>query len=64
MLLVTRDLATLAIVVLIAVSDPQAAWVEALVGVTVAITIVSGLAYAIAYYGGRREPVATVSGAG
>ena len=33
---------TVAIVVLISVGDPQAAWVQALVGVTVAITVVSG----------------------
>ena len=50
---------SVAIVVLIAVGDPQAAWVQALVGVTVGITVVSGLAYVVSYYGGRRAPVAT-----
>jgi CDP-diacylglycerol---glycerol-3-phosphate 3-phosphatidyltransferase len=50
---------SVAIVVLIAVADPQAAWVQALVGVTVGITVVSGLAYAVSYYGGRRTTVAT-----
>jgi CDP-diacylglycerol--glycerol-3-phosphate 3-phosphatidyltransferase len=52
---------TIAIVVLIVASDPAAASVQALVGLTVAITIVSGLAYAINYYGGRRAPVAPPS---
>ena len=49
---------TIAIVALIVAPDPSAAWVLALVGVTVAITVVSGLAYAVNYYGGRRAPVA------
>ena len=49
------------VVVLIVVADPAATWVQALVGVTVAITVVSGLAYAVSYYGGRRAPVATAS---
>ena len=55
---------TIAIVVLIAVGDPSAAWVQALVGVTVGITVVSGLVYAANYFGGRRAPVAQPSSAG
>ena len=49
---------TVAIIVLIATGDPTAAWVQALVGLTVGITVLSGLVYAVNYYGGRREPVA------
>ncbi|MGI9021135.1 MAG: CDP-diacylglycerol--glycerol-3-phosphate 3-phosphatidyltransferase [Solirubrobacterales bacterium] len=49
---------TVTIVVLIVVGDPGAAWIQALVGATVAITVISGLAYAVNYYGGRRAPVA------
>lgn len=52
---------TVAIVVLIVAADPAAAWVEALVGATVAITVVSGLVYAVNYFGGRRAPVAQPS---
>jgi len=55
---------TVAIVVLIVASDPSAAWVQALVGLTVAITVVSGLAYAVNYLGGRRELVPPASPAG
>jgi CDP-diacylglycerol--glycerol-3-phosphate 3-phosphatidyltransferase len=49
---------TIAIIALIAAGDPTAAWIQALVGVTVAITVVSGLVYAVNYFGGRRAPVA------
>jgi CDP-diacylglycerol---glycerol-3-phosphate 3-phosphatidyltransferase len=52
---------SVAILVLIVAGDPSAAWVQALVGVTVAITVVSGLSYAVSYFGGRRAPVATAS---
>ncbi len=52
---------TVVIVVLITVSDPSAAWVQALVGLTVAITVISGLAYAVNYLGGRRALVARAS---
>ena len=46
---------------LIVVGDPSAAWVQALVALTVAITVVSGLAYAVNYLGGRRDLVAPAS---
>ncbi len=41
-------LQTVTILVLILVSDPGAAWVETLVAATVAVTVVSGVAYALA----------------
>lgn len=47
---------TVAIVVLIVATNPDPAWVQALIGVTVAITVVSGLAYAVSYFGRRRAP--------
>lgn len=46
-------LQTATILVLILVSDPGAAWVETLLAVTVAVTVVSGIAYALA---ARRPP--------
>ena len=46
-----------AIVALIVAGDPSAAWVQALVATTVAITLLSGLAYVVSYFGGRRAPV-------
>ncbi len=55
---------TVAIIVLIVAGDPAAAWIQALVALTVAITVVSGLAYAVSYYGGRRAPVPSASSAG
>jgi CDP-diacylglycerol--glycerol-3-phosphate 3-phosphatidyltransferase len=46
------------VLVLMAVADPSAAWVEILVGATVALTVVSGLGYARAYLRARGdEPV-------
>jgi CDP-diacylglycerol--glycerol-3-phosphate 3-phosphatidyltransferase len=54
-------LQTVAIVALIATGDPSAAWVQALVGITVAITVVSGLVYAVNYFGGRRAVTAAAS---
>lgn len=47
---------TAAIVVLIVTGAPGAAWVEALLGATVAITIMSGIVYAANYLGSRRAP--------
>ena len=40
---------TVAIVVLIVAPDPAAAWVDAIVAATVAITVLSGLAYGLSY---------------
>ncbi len=45
-----------AIIALIVAPDPAAAWVDAIVAATVAITIVSGLAYGISYT--RSRPTA------
>jgi CDP-diacylglycerol--glycerol-3-phosphate 3-phosphatidyltransferase len=50
-------LQTVAIVALIVSPDPPGAWVQAIVVATVAITVVSGLAYAVSYAGRRQATV-------
>ena len=47
---------TAAILALIVVGDPGAAWVQALVGATVAITVISGAVYAANFFATRRPP--------
>ena len=50
---------------LIVASDPGAAWLDGLVGVTVTITVMSGIDYFLAYGRGarRHEPRLAISGA-
>jgi CDP-diacylglycerol--glycerol-3-phosphate 3-phosphatidyltransferase len=48
------------VVVLMAVADPFAWWVELIVGATIALTVVSGLDYVRAYLRGRPAAAATV----
>jgi CDP-diacylglycerol---glycerol-3-phosphate 3-phosphatidyltransferase len=57
-------LQTVTIVALIAATDPAAAWVDCLVGATVAITIASGAAYFAAFIAPRQRPAMAVSGRG
>jgi CDP-diacylglycerol--glycerol-3-phosphate 3-phosphatidyltransferase len=56
-------LQVLMVLVLMAVGDPSAFWVQALVGATVALTVVSGLGYLRSYQRAREDEPAVVAAA-